>query len=363
MNIKLLVYLLVSTTLAIAQQYTTIPDSKFETILIGIGIDTGSVDGKVATDRISSVISLDINNLEITDLTGLQDFTSLKQLSCYSNKLTSIDLSKNLALTGITCRDNPITSLDVSNNTLLEYISCSNNKLTSLDVSKNLALNYLYCGDNTLSSLDLTNNIALKEIRCDYNTLKALDVTHCPLLEYFICSNNKLTSLDMTKSTALIELRCDHNSITSLDLSNSKDLLSINCIFNKLTSLDVRNSPTMSELYAQYNSDLKTICVSSSLVLDSFFTKDDSAVWSTNCTAVGIETVVYDSNVSIYPNPSNGVFSIEVTKPVKALISDMTGKKVKTLLLQSGINNWESSLEQGIYYLQIQDKTIKIVVQ
>ena len=38
-----------------------------------------------------------------------------------------------------------LTSLDVSKNTALTYLDCSHNDLTSLDVSKNTALTYLDC--------------------------------------------------------------------------------------------------------------------------------------------------------------------------------------------------------------------------
>ena len=50
-----------------------------------------------------------------------------------------------------------MTSLDVSKNTALTHLECYNNQLTSLDVSKNTALTYLDCGDNQLTSLDISN--------------------------------------------------------------------------------------------------------------------------------------------------------------------------------------------------------------
>ena len=58
---------------------------------------------------------------------------------CFNNKLTSLDVSKNTALTDLYC-GNKLTSLDERPGNI--------NRLTSLDVSNNTALTTLYCGGN-----------------------------------------------------------------------------------------------------------------------------------------------------------------------------------------------------------------------
>ena len=73
-------------------------------------------------------------------------------------ELTSLDVSKNSALTHLWCFDNQLTSLDVSKNTKLIYLSCFKNQLTSLDVSKNIALIGLDCSANQLST-DALNDL------------------------------------------------------------------------------------------------------------------------------------------------------------------------------------------------------------
>jgi Leucine-rich repeat (LRR) protein len=74
------------------------------------------------------------------------------------NQLTSLDVSKNTALTGLMCENNQLTSIDVSKNTALFVLHCNNNQLTSLDVSKNTELLWLWCHSNQLTSLDLITN-------------------------------------------------------------------------------------------------------------------------------------------------------------------------------------------------------------
>ena len=63
------------------------------------------------------------------------NFTALTYLSCWSNELTSLDVSKNTELTYLNCSNNQLTSLDLSNNTALERLECYSNDITSLDVS------------------------------------------------------------------------------------------------------------------------------------------------------------------------------------------------------------------------------------
>ena len=116
----------------------------------------------------------------------------MTDLYCYNNQLTSLDVSKNTALTELFCYNNQLTSLDVSKNTKLKLFGCDHNQLTSLDVSKNTALTDLYCDDNQLTSLDVSKNTALTNL---------------------VCSQNQLTSLNVSKNTALTELWCFENQI------------------------------------------------------------------------------------------------------------------------------------------------------
>ena len=52
----------------------------------------------VLNSNISMVTSLDVSNQNIIDLTGIESFYSLEYLYCYSNQLTSIDITQNIFL-------------------------------------------------------------------------------------------------------------------------------------------------------------------------------------------------------------------------------------------------------------------------
>jgi Leucine-rich repeat (LRR) protein len=159
--------------------YVLIPDSNFEQALIDLGIDSNPViDGRVLKSDVESVTSLDVSSKNIADLKGIEAFTALESLDCWSNQLTSLDISNNTALSYLDCWSNQLTSLDLSNNTALSYLDCGDNQLTSLDLSANTALETLWCDGNQLTSLDLSANTALRSLECYSNQLTSLNVAN-----------------------------------------------------------------------------------------------------------------------------------------------------------------------------------------
>jgi len=243
---KLLLILILLPMLGVSQQ-TYVPDDNFEQELINLGYDN-FLDDSVLTVSIDTVTSLYITYMGILDLTGIEDFLDLQILHCYTNQLTSLDVSNNTALTALHCLNNNLTSLDVSNNLALTELYCSYNNLISLDVSNNTALTYLNCYSNNLTSLDVSNNTALITLYCHYNQLTSLDVSNNTALTYLNCYSNNLTSLDVSGATALDYLYCRVNQLTSLDVSGATALYFLSCSHNQLTSLDVSTNTALTDL-------------------------------------------------------------------------------------------------------------------
>ena len=206
---------------------------------------------------------------QLTSLDVSQN-TALTNLSCNSNQLTSLDVSQNTALTNLSCNSNQLTSLDVSKNTDLIYLSCGSNQLTSLDVRKNTDLIYLSCNSNQLTSLDVSKNTALTYLSCNSNQLTSLDVSQNTALTNLSCDSNQLTSLNVSKNTALTDLNCDSNQLTSLDVSKNTDLTNLDCDSNKLTSLDVSKNTALTNLYCDSN-QLTSLDVSKNTALTNLY--------------------------------------------------------------------------------------------
>ena len=201
---------------------TYVPDDNFEQALINLGYDN-VLDNYVITSSIDTVTELDVSYQNIYDLRGIEDFTTLTYLDCYSNQLTTLDLSNNLALDTLACTSNQLTTLDVSNNTALTVLRCGGNQLTSLDLGNNTALTLLWCLNNQLTTLDVSQNTALTTLYCYNNQLTTLDVSNNTALTVLWCPNNQLTTLDVSNNTALTNLECHYNQLTTLDVRNGNN--------------------------------------------------------------------------------------------------------------------------------------------
>ena len=132
---------------------TCVPDDNFENELIKQGYDA-VLDDSVTTANINTVINLDVNSLNISDLTGIEDFTALTRLDCEQNKLVTLDLSQNTALNYLDIDANALKSLDLSLNVALTEFYCENNQLTSLDFRN--GQNTLVVDFSTTGNPDLT---------------------------------------------------------------------------------------------------------------------------------------------------------------------------------------------------------------
>ena len=180
---------------------------------------------EITDEMIWQTTMLNVSAKAITNLKGIEHFPALKKLFCGSNQLTTLDVSKNIAMTRLECYNNLLTSLDVSKNTALKELACGNNQLTSLDVSQNTALKDLNCGRNQLKSLDVSKNTALTYLNCSNNQLTKLDLSKNIKLELLYCDFNQLAKLDLLKNTALKWLSCNGNPLTSLDVPQNTTLL------------------------------------------------------------------------------------------------------------------------------------------
>ena len=250
---------------------TNFPDANFRTVVKEYDIDK---DENLSRAEIEAVKEIKCYYKDIRSLTGIEYFTALQTLKCYSNQLTSLDISgntalksldcaknqlaaldvsQNTALESLDCADNQVTTLDVSRNTALKSLDCAKNQLTTLDVSRNTALESLNCADNQVTSLDISQNTALESLICASNKLTALNVSGNATLKFLNCESNELTALDVNRNTALNTLNCLNNRLTSLNVSLNLNLQDLNCARNQLSALDVQKNTALKSLYCGYN--------------------------------------------------------------------------------------------------------------
>jgi ELWxxDGT repeat protein len=164
---------------SIKSALVTIPDPNFEQALINLGIDKDAVvNASILRSDAEAIIDLDLNNKNISSLSGIEHFTNLRYLYCNNNLLTELNLGNNPNLINLHCGENTITAIDVSKYPNLASLQIYLNKLTTLDVSNNPNLEELLCSSNKLTSMDVSGNSKLKFMNFADNKLVNLNVAN-----------------------------------------------------------------------------------------------------------------------------------------------------------------------------------------
>ena len=305
------------------------PDATFRDYVKDFDKDGNHV---LSPQEIAEVTEINVYNKSISDLTGIKYFTELETLMCYSNRLTSLDVSGCTELKGLICYNNQLAELDVSENAALVELNCLNNDLTSLDVSDCTALTYLDCSDNRLTSLDVSKNTELGWLNCSGNRLTSLDVSKNTALGWLNCSGNRLTSLDLSQNTKLNQLYCSANQLTSLDVSKKTELRVLDC------------SPQTARLGVNRSADGTWSANLAALVTGwtdkaASITKDPEEVWDEATNTVtwrdsGVQPIVtYDYDTGYVKN--NVPVKMNVTLTLVPLGvgtgADVTGVSVKSI--------------------------------
>ena len=205
-------------TLIVPINKTTFPDDAFRSFCQNKWGNT------LTATEVNAVQKMDISNLGIVDITGLNYFVHLTELFCNGNSIRILDLSANTALQYVECNDNLLHSIDVSANPNLHYLSCMNNNLTTINVANNLKLDNFYCDNNNIKVLDLSNNVLLSVFHCENNQLQTLDLTKNTKLEVLGCKNNDLSALNLKKNPLIWYLDISFNSLPYVDLNNQHEL-------------------------------------------------------------------------------------------------------------------------------------------
>lgn len=349
-------------------QNTYVPDDIFEQRLISLGYDSGPLDNYVPTANIAGVTSLDLIELGISDLTGIEAFTALEELLCMENNLTSLDMSGNPNLFYLNCGYNAITTINLSGNPLLSTLYIKHNALTSLNVSGNPSLSNLTCSENQLTSLNVSNNNNLTVLDCNTNQIAELTLGNSPSIFLFLCYGNQIANLNMSGLTGLQIFDCKNNQLQTLDVSDNPSLILFDASNNQpMTKLDIRNGHNTALSNANFstlgNTNLTCIFVDNVAWSTSNWLKKDPAstfvATEAQCDALSTANVTKDV-MQVYPNPVNSNFSISSpkSKDIETVeIYNSVGQKVKTFTPLEKYSIAE--LPSGIYFVNIKLKSAK----
>ena len=256
---------------------TNFPDANFRSYLLSL-----YPAGYISNEEIEALTVLDVQNNNISNLTGVKLFTSLKELRCYNNPMTSLDVSGCQSLTYLDCAPTnsytgtKLTSLNVSGCTSLQKILCYNNNFTTLNVSTCTSLRELYCYNCTRLTI-----LAVFD-KPNFTTLKC---SGCTSLTELDCYRNALTTLEISGNTALTELRCyeNPNLATITGLADCTAITYLDCEDCKITDLSAANSMTNIATLLARNNKLTTLDVSQSLYLNTLRVSGNTLLTNLKC--------------------------------------------------------------------------------
>lgn len=371
MKTTTLILLLFSSSITLAQ-FTAIPDQNFEQALIDLGLDD-VIDGQVLTANISGVEELDIPNLNIQDLTGIEDFQSLLELWVDSNDLTTINLSQNVLLEFLSVGFNPLTTIDITNNLNLWALSASYTNISVLNTSMNVFLEILDVEGCQLNQLDLTNNLELGFLSAGENSLTEIDLSNNTLLDEVYLGENQLTSIDVSHLQNLIALDVYFNPFEELDLSNNQLLETLYCEFSpNLNFINIKNgNNSILEEFDAFNIaqnaciqvDDAAAATAGTAFPYNLWEVDASAIFSEDCSLSTPGFAQFE--LTAYPNPTRDKLYIKTNETLSYSIFSIEGKVIERVqpLLENQIPL--SQLNSGVYLVHFQNaahqfKTIKI---
>lgn len=241
-------------------------------------------DGKITFEEAAAVKELQLGfDLKpestvdcVTDITGLEYFTSLETLSLKFNSVSDIKPIEGIStLKVLILGENPISSINLDKLGELTDLRLYGTNISDIDLTKTPKLESLYLQRTNVSKVDLTplqsldqallNKCAsLTEIKASNLpsitridavecNLKNFEISDCPSLRELHLNSNKLTSIKMTNLAMLMRLNVYDNQLTSIDVSNLPLLMWLFVFDNQLTSIDLSANVPLREFRASNN--------------------------------------------------------------------------------------------------------------
>ena len=253
-------------------QIINFPDAKFKNALVNtkcvdIGQDgTGDIDadlnndGEIDLEEALEVKNLNVSNMQISNLEGIDNFKNLEFLKCENNQIISLNAQRLIKITVLFCSNNQLNSLGLQGLTNLENLSCSNNQLVSLNLQGLTNLTTLKCDFNNLTSLDAKELIKLESLLCYSNKLSLLNIQGLKNLTTLFCQVNELTTLDLQELTKLELILCHRNKLSHLDVQGLTNLTTLLCDNNLLTFLNIKGTKLNQNFSFGDNPNLSYIC-------------------------------------------------------------------------------------------------------
>ncbi|MBC8883701.1 T9SS type A sorting domain-containing protein [Flavobacterium piscinae] len=282
----------------------------------------------------------------------------------FKNKLLQADINNQIAgWTKIDTNNNG--EIEESEALQVTYLFLFNSSISNIEgIEYFTSLEYLYVHNNSLTSINLSNLTSLTQFRCNNNNLSDLDLTGLTALVGINLMSNNFSSLNTQSLPNLNDVYCTQNQISSLDFSNNPQLTRLYCSNNNLTSLTIKNginqdfsNVNFNDCWKTGNPNLTTICADESEIasVQSFLEDCGSPQTisvNSNCNLSSEEFT--KNQITIYPNPVNDVLNINLENSIISSVTVFNTLGQKVYFSFSTTSQIDvSKLEAGAYFLKV----------
>ena len=151
-------------------------------------------NGILSVKEIEDVTEINVEDMDIEKLEGIEFFINLQALFCSSCHLKALDVSYNPKLNSLDCSYNGIKKLDLSYNTELRILECSHNEIEKLDFRYNTELKDLHWRNNHQIaargyrlSLELWGKLSIQNLYMFWPLLRLCSELQVKRLSYCNC--------------------------------------------------------------------------------------------------------------------------------------------------------------------------------
>lgn len=184
-------------------------------------------------------IDISFNHPEITDITGIEYFTSLTELNGEDGFFGDFNVGALKGLKTLRLVNTKCTVLDLSGLDKLTKAIVSRNKLKTLILPTSGSLKHLYCDSNVLTGLDLSSCTKLITLVAACNNFSTIELPKAPI-ETLSVHSNYIKEIDLTNVRSTLDLlNVNGCGLTSLDLTDCVKLTYMECSDNSFSKAPI----------------------------------------------------------------------------------------------------------------------------
>ena len=306
-----------------------------------LNLDNKGISDLTGLDQFSSLQAIELSNNEIEDLSIFSNFNTINYLNLENNNLSELnyDFSETQIYT-LKLGYNQLENIEcLEDNRYLSSLSVNNNNLTSIEFN-NSNLYYLNASDNNITEVSLLNNV-FDCIELQNNNITDLSniKNNQDMIFSINLSGNKnlnLFSLDLSNIYELILNNCDLYELEFNGTYNQNGMAFLSLENNNLS--DLSNLPQIEyytiDLSNNPNIDLSTIDVPSisSLILENCDIIDEK-----------IESLPENTSLADLDISNNPISSLNFVYGLKLTSLNISNTDIKDLSVLGDINNLNSS--------------------